>query len=156
MSKARGQYYAIAHQMLPGLFFQDPEKFIETMQTNGAEFLHYLWKKAGEYSKSNDQNAIRQFAVAVTPVGDTQIGIITLPTPKFTTEAFFVATVYRPTSSETPQYIRYITLEYGEPLEGDPHTVLCEWQGDIHRNYGDGPKAQVELFLHTIITQFLE
>ena len=155
MSKPRQQYYAIAHQMLPGLFFQDPEMFINTLKTAGAEFLHYLWKKAGEYADADDQTATRALGAAVTPVANTQIAIITLPEPKFTTEAFFAAAVYRPADGEQPPYLRYITLEYGELLEGDPYTVLCEWQGDIHRNYGDGPAAQVELFLQAVVTQFL-
>jgi len=82
--------------------------------------------------------------------GDLQVGVITLPTPQESPEAYLAAIVG---SARDPNFVRCFLLEQGSgvaneimkmlgaaPAEdaGDP-TVLGEWEGSTHRNHGAGP-----------------
>ena len=56
--------------------------------------------------------------------------------------------------------VRYFTLEKGQTIDGGDRTVLCEWAmhdtGPRHVNFGDGPDATAEAFLHAVTSQLLQ
>ena len=58
--------------------------------------------------------------------------------PRQPTEAWLAAIVG---SASDPAYLRYLLWERSESLLDErPGTVIGEWAGSIHRNYGDGPQ----------------
>lgn len=67
-----------------------------------------------------------------------RLGIITLPAPRESTEAY-VALVASPDAA--PQTHRYILWEKGSPspFDGTPQTFLCEWTAKGHITLDDGP-----------------
>jgi hypothetical protein len=65
------------------------------------------------------------------------MGVLTLPMPRGPTEAWFAAIVG---SASDPAYLRYLLWEQGESgSDGTLGTVLSEWSGSTHLNYGAGP-----------------
>jgi hypothetical protein len=56
--------------------------------------------------------------------------------------------------------VRYFTLERGLTADGGDRTVLCEWAmhdtGPRHLNFGDGPDAGADAFLHAVTSQLLQ
>ena len=87
---------------------------------------------------------------------NTVVGLVIFPPPKGITEAYFVATVYRPPVkkkwfSKEKALVRFFTLEHGINSDGSPRTVLCEWTNDeSHLNLGNGPEAIAEAFLKEV------
>jgi hypothetical protein len=66
-----------------------------------------------------------------------RVGVLTLPTPRDVTEAYLAAVVGK---TAEPPYLRCFLWEKSESLFDDkPRTVISEWAGTEHRNYGQGP-----------------
>jgi|JI10StandDraft_1071094.scaffolds.fasta_scaffold528957_2 hypothetical protein len=67
-----------------------------------------------------------------------RIGLITLPAPRESTEAY-VALVASPIAA--PDTHRFILWEKGSPspFDGSAQTFLCEWTGAGHVTHDDGP-----------------
>jgi len=139
-----------AHQALPEIFFNDPEKFIASIKNEETAFLRYVWKQVGAYIQENDQAAGDSLAAEVLPAGDYQVGLISCPEPLQPTEPHFIAAAYRPEQGEQVSQARYITLELGRSLEGGMYTVLAEWDGDRHIHYGEGPEPEAEAFMNSV------
>ena len=83
--------------------------------------------------------------------------VITMPEPKFSTEAHFIGIVYRDTEPREHQSVspstRYFTLEKAE-LSQLPK--LCEWRRDESRvNYGDGPRPDTSTFADAVLARVL-
>lgn len=80
-----------------------------------------------------------------------RISVVTLPKPRVSPEAYMVAIVHKegdplPYNGERGS-ARYFTLEYN--AQGMP-PVLCEWDAEEHRNYGEGPEPEVKAFMQAI------
>ena len=60
-----------------------------------------------------------------------RLGLMTLPTPREATEAYFAVMVG---NVAEPDLLRYFLWE-----KGDPGTFITEWQSGKHLNYGEGP-----------------
>jgi hypothetical protein len=145
-TNAPQQHYAFAHRMLPSIFLNEPAKFIGTLEQAGNDFLYYLWESLGNRLEASDLVAPEGLDCQLNQLdNDTTIALITLPPPQQITEAYFVATVYRPPMK------RFITLEYGSHGDGRQRTVLCEWTADIHSNMGDGPEPTLEAFFEAVV-----
>lgn len=67
-----------------------------------------------------------------------RLGLITLPAPRESTEAY-VALVASPMAA--PATHRYILWEKGSPspFDGSAQTFICEWTAVGHVTYDDGP-----------------
>ena len=150
-SQSRRHHYIFAHQVLPKMFFDDPEKFLDIMAHYGNRFLEWLWADIGEKIKGGngipiegiDHRIIRR-------ENDLTVVVIALPMPVAAPEAYFVAAAYRPGSASHPEAMaRFMTLERGSLPEQDRGgTFLCEWTRDAaHLNYGRGCKPNVESFV---------
>ena len=80
-----------------------------------------------------------------------RISIVTFPQPSVSTEAYMVAIVHK--EGEPLQYdgergsARYFTLEYASH---NTPPVLCEWDGEEHLNFGEGPAPDTTAFLHAV------
>jgi hypothetical protein len=60
-----------------------------------------------------------------------RLGLMTLPTPRDATEAYFAVLVGR---TSDPALLRCFLWE-----KGDARTVMTEWREGKHLNYGEGP-----------------
>ena len=56
--------------------------------------------------------------------------------PRQPTEAWLAAVVG---AASDRGYLRYFLWEQGESLDERPRTVVGEWSGSGHLNYGEGP-----------------
>jgi hypothetical protein len=150
--RARAHHYLFAHRMMPTIFFQDPEKFIGTLNEHGMPFLRFLWDRAGQVLEPALMLPGDGLDYQTRGLEDgTRIVAISLPAPQAITEAYFVALVYRPVMLQHEAIARCFTLEYGRSVFNDqPRTVLCEWSGSSHLNYGDGPEPTAEAFIASI------
>jgi len=161
---SRPHHYIFAHVALRHHFLEDPKEFTLAITQKGPGLIASLWEFVGRKLLEDDPDAevvsdeglmcnLRQlrsnhFAV-----------VVTLPPPQEMPEAYFVAMVVRPGQKklggllgETPFVSRYITLEYGVAFDDNGgleahRTVLGEWTGEQHLNYGTGPEPQLESFL---------
>ena len=80
-----------------------------------------------------------------------RISVVTFPEPRFSPEAYMVAIVHQ---EGVPQdyhlergSARYFTLEY---TGQDMAPMLCEWDDEEHRNYGDGPQPETKAFVQVV------
>ncbi len=151
LHKARGQHYIFAHRLVPGMFQEDPSKFMAYLAQDRIKFIRFLWDRAGQNMPPDDQVAPDGIDVTLRKAErDIQVALITLPPPEATTEAHFVAPAYHP-ELDGKVFARYFTLEYTLGLQdGLPHTMLCGWSGTTHFNMGDGPAAEREAFFQAI------
>jgi hypothetical protein len=160
MKTARRHHYLFAHQILPALFYHDPAKFVDNLHRGKTKYLRFLWNSVGEqYVEAESER------MPATALGcqirkldqETTAGLIILPLPEETTEAYFVAVVYRPVKrrlfKKQDALVRYITLEYGwNYIPDEPRTVLCEWTAKgAHGNMGDGPEPTLNAFFEAVM-----
>jgi len=127
-----GQRYLFAHRLLPEFFFAQPEDLWEALQRTDSPILSQLWGSLGRESSAG---------LSCTPVRreGIRLGLVTLPRPQDSPEAYFAALVYE------PQPYRYLVLEHS--FNG--RTVLGEW--NPRRNFGPGPGPQPEAFLESVL-----
>lgn len=102
---------------------------LDAMQAQDVDFFARIWTEAG-------------FRFAPMFIcrheGGWRLGLITLPAPRESTEAY-VALVASPDAA--PHTHRYILWEKGSPspFDGAPQTFLCEWTARGHVTLDDGP-----------------
>ena len=121
--------YLAAHLLLPRfLREQGAVTVLDAVERNDADFFIPVWMQAGFRFTSR---LFHQSADGL------RVGVLTLPMPREPTEAWFAAVVG---STSDPAYLRYFLWEKGESvLDNRPRTVITEWAGSQHRNYGEGP-----------------
>ena len=121
--------YIAAHMLLPRFVReQGAGVVLDAIERNDADFFIPVWMQAGFRFTS------RLFHQSVAGF---QVGVLTLPMPRGPTEAWFAAIVG---NASDPAYLRYLLWEQGESgSDGSLGTVLSEWSGSKHLNYGAGP-----------------
>lgn len=153
--QARRHHYIFAHKVLPKMFFDDPEKFLDIVAHYGNHFLKWLWADVGERIKGGNGIPIEGLNHRIIKrENGLMVVVIVLPMPVVTPEAYFVAAAYRSASASHPEpMVRFITLERSRlPEEGREDTFLCEWTRDeAHLNYGKGCKPDIESFVVAIL-----
>jgi hypothetical protein len=157
-SQPRPQHYIFAHRVLPSLFFQNPERFLEILKEDGIAFLRFYWDKVGSTLDSADTEPLHGINYETRMLEDgTAVTLIELPPPQHMTEAYFTALVYRPLGAGGDSLQRYFTLEYGmRILEPGERSVLCEWTADNrHVNYGEGPEPTSRAFFTAVCDKLL-
>jgi hypothetical protein len=149
-SKTRPHHYFFAHRALRDTFFESPHRFVRALLARKAELLHVIWDDVGEWAEDNLGTAARLpsdgLALTIHQINPLTVAlIISLPPPEQMVEAHFVGLILG------PKVTRFVTLERGRIVRSSRvRTVLCEWQGQKHANYGDGPEATVEAFARTL------
>ena len=126
MSSAR---YLAAHLLMPRfLREQGAPAVLDAIERGDADFFQPVWMNAG--FRFTTRPSYRAH-------GGLRMGVLTLPMPRDVTEAYLAAVVGK---TAEPAYLRYFLWEKSESLFDDkPHTVITEWAGTEHRNYGQGP-----------------
>jgi len=120
--------YFAAHLILPRFAREKgAATVLDAIERNDADFFIPVWMEAGF-------RFTPRFVYQVT--GGLRLGVLTLPMPRQPTEAWFAAIV---ASASDPAYLRYFLWEQGESVDGNARTVVTEWSGTGHLNYGDGP-----------------
>ena len=150
-------HYVLAHYALRQTALADPVIYLGILASEDApKFIgNMIDAVASDFGQSP---AFHADAITVHPlrVGRYPCAVIEMPEPGDVAEAYFTALVGMidladgppPESEDLPA--RYFTLEKGATLDGQPRTVLAEWDATSHMNYGDGPIATVEAFLQAI------
>ncbi|MEO8702161.1 MAG: hypothetical protein ABI867_19110 [Kofleriaceae bacterium] len=134
--------YLAAHISLPQFVRQHgAAAVLDAIGREDEVFFRPVWMEAG-FRFTPDMFVVDH--------GDLHIGVLSLPTPQESPEAYLCAVVGH---AREPQFVRCFLLEQGSgvkneilkmlgaaPAEdaGDP-TVLGEWDGSTHRNHGEGP-----------------
>lgn len=154
-NRVRRHHYIFAHKVLPKMFFDDPEKFLDIIAHHGNRFLGWLWTDVGEKIKEGNSIPIERLDHRIIRrENDLTVIVIALPMPVAAPEAYFVAAAHRPGSASHPEAMaRFMTLERSSlPGEDRVGTFLCEWTRDeAHLNYGRGCKPNVESFVGAIL-----
>lgn len=115
--------YLAAHLLLPRLLREKGAAALEAIEKSDADFFIPVWAEAGFRFTTR---------LMYLPRGDLRIGVLTLPMPRESTEAYLAAIAGRTSDASL---LRYFLWEKSE----DPATVIGEWAGSAHRNYGAGP-----------------
>jgi hypothetical protein len=151
----RQHHYVFAHRALRAMVTSDPKRGYSAMTGKVAKrLLLDLWKRVGDLS---DEETLPSngLACSVTQLDDRRtVAIVTMPPAERITEAHFIGVVFIVVRAPFRRriQIRYFTLEHSEDLEhGSPTTMLCEWRGETHVNYGEGPEPSEEAFLDALI-----
>lgn len=162
----RAQHYHFAHTELRRRAHEDPDGLVEKLSDPECEaFLNDLWSRVGnEFRNSSDEPEPEPISpegldACAARVAHRPAAIITLPPPRATTEAYFVAVVLNHDLDEAPKGppeppVYFFTLEKGFSLDDAPRTVFCQWEDHVHRNFGDGPPPQPRAFLDQIVRHF--
>ncbi len=147
----RHQHYVFAHGLLPQTAHRDPALLLSILSGGKREeFLLGLWADARTQAPDEVVIPPAGLAAEVRQSGDRSIALITMPNPERVPEAYFAAVVFLPADDDGGEGMtcRYLTLEYGFTMPGDPrHTIFGGWTPDgTHHNFGKGPPAELEAF----------
>ena len=121
--------YLAAHLLMPRFLRErSAAAALDAIERNDADFFIPVWMEAGFRFTPR---LFHQLADGL------RVGVLTLPMPREPTEAWFAAVVG---GASDPAYLRYFLWEKGESgSDNQPYTVISEWAGTQHRNYGAGP-----------------
>ena len=115
--------YLAAHLLMPRFVREKGRAALDAVERNDPDFFLSVWAEAGFRFTSRLMYATR---------GELRIGVLTLPMPREWSEAYLAAIVGKASDASA---LRYFLWEKGE----DAATVIGEWAGATHRNYGAGP-----------------
>ena len=120
--------YVAAHLLLPRfLREQGAPAVLDAIERGDADFFQPVGSMRA--SASRPGRAIGRKGL--------RVGVLTLPMPREVTEAYLAAVVGK---TPDPSYLRYFLWEKSESVFDDkPRTVISEWAGTEHRNFGQGP-----------------
>lgn len=130
----RLHHYAFAHHTLRELlaFPHSLTQLVDEDYLN--EVVHSLWEEVGNKLGPNQQLASEGLVGRSVDVEGVLGALVVLPTALNGTEAHAALIV----PLDPPNDRRFFTLEVFA-LDGNEHTVICEWEGQAHRNLGLGP-----------------
>jgi hypothetical protein len=152
----RAQHYHFAHGALRRLAFEDPERLVIALAAPEAEkFLAEMWEAVGkDLAESGEEAGVPPEGIEAIParVAGRPAGLVRLPAPEATTEAYFAAIVLNhevdePAKGAPEPEVYFFTLERGFTLDRSPRTIFCQWDAEGHKNFGDGPPPEPRAFL---------
>lgn len=159
--------YAFVHVAIRDAVMENHPELIEELDKAGEgptsmPFLHF-WSRAmmilenmGIIEMDDDEVddewlPFDEMSIEQKTIDGHRISVVTFPKPRFSPEAYMAAIVHEvdePTPYDGERgSARYFTLEYGG--EGIP-PVFCEWDGEEHCNYGEGPQPDVSAFINIV------
>jgi hypothetical protein len=161
MPEYRLHHYQFAHIVMPYRLWSAPEWFLENLYAEHARgFLITRWLEAAmdlddsQFLTPEDGLDCEYHDIS----RGYRVAIVSLPEPRYMTEAYMIAVVSRPETRllgiriKKPVY-RYFTLEYSLEIDRKTEiTYLCEWKGTKHINYEIGPEPNLSAFLRGIET----
>lgn len=156
-SNAPSLNYALAHLALKSIALGSPLQFLAIVASpDSKNFFDSIIDDIVEQmgcSKSFDSSEIQVYNQRV---NDFPCAIIKFPDPQKITEAHMVAVIAEVNLNEgfpkNPDSVqaRFLTLEKGYSESDQSITVLGEWSGGTHLNFGEGPEPSIEAFLETL------
>jgi hypothetical protein len=154
------QIYLFAHQALPVQTFADPSRMLSILAgPEGQRFLDDAWQIAGRHCDPDKRVQDASPSYTFSPTGTSGVvAVVKPPEPQEPGEAHFIAILGRFEQAENPdlaklRWVRLFTLERAiHPVNETECTMLCEWTAEgAHKNYGDGPPADEELFVEAVL-----
>jgi hypothetical protein len=133
----RAHHYVFVHQVLPQIFFNDPDGFLHvTLGPSGHRRLADLWRVVGD----------RESPSAIIPASGLEIGdvafdgrrgaLIRFPEPQFSPEGHFAALLERSDGDEPRFFVLEKTRLPSRSGEAGEQAILCEWlEGGRRRNH---------------------
>jgi hypothetical protein len=118
--------------VLPALFHDSPEAFLNLLNRDGTRFLYFYWGEAAKKlpeAQRADPFGLNYVIRKPGPRVDFILALITLPQPANPGEAFYSALAYRPwrrlllVSDMTAVF----NMEMDEPNGETPQTCLVQW-----------------------------
>jgi len=159
-------HYDFAHVVLREACGFNPLAFFQVMASPGKEeLLENLWLAACERCDGTGPAwfTSREVAVDSLMLENYPTILVTMPPPRVTTEAFYVAIVLltpmdRIVAGALPEQpaFGYYTLELGIAPNDGRYTVLCAWENGKHLSFGNGPEADSSAFLQAVSEKVLE
>jgi len=173
----RTHHYEFAHRVLPRLMFDNPGALLSLAEAGEAgEALRDMWQELGEQLAPDDRVAPDGLEVHGWNLGDHLAVVVTLPPPRRSAEAYFVAATVRELRQDHPgarsrqpdigdPKVRVFTLEHhnllewasgrvGEAGASAVSTMFCEWTGDgRHINFGAVPAPSIGDFVAILATK---
>ncbi|MCI0485291.1 MAG: hypothetical protein L0229_01695 [Blastocatellia bacterium] len=157
LSNPRPHHYVFAHQAVKGMVKGDPLQFFSIIASEGQrDFLDWIWDFVCEHLSGEDPGGLSASDInaATCSIKTYPAVIISMPEPRAIAEAHFIAIVLTGELSEAVASdqieFRYFTLECGTHMDGTERTVMCEWSGDTHMNFGDGPEPDLRKFAEVV------
>lgn len=147
-SKPRQHHYVFAHRVLPGMALSQPARFISELRGGGDAFLRSVWDRVAEDVPTSLRLTADGLAFEIIDSDEGTIAVVVLPEASGEAEAHFVALVVH----HQPEKARFFTLESAfSPVTQSRYNVLGEWTEDSHLNFGEGPSADQEAFVHAVM-----
>jgi len=164
-SEPRCDHYFFAHVVLRKAVFTNPVHCVTSLASSDCrQYLSELWDEVIAECERHRQGAslrLDDILIHKLRVGAFPCTLVEMPSPQYSTEAFFVAIILTVDITDQSQAmsvdsVRFLTLENGEPHEEEVHTVLGEWSSDgKHTTLGVGPYPELSEFV-TSITGLIE
>jgi hypothetical protein len=151
--KQTPHHYEVAHIALREFATNLPYRFLDlAVSPSKNEFLTNVLGVVSTNCAESGPAPFKARDIRMSPmfIGDYPAVLVEMPPAHFTAEAILVCFVVCVSVSELRQppanpRTRYFTLERADPLlVGSARTMLCEWSGDQHLNYGEGPEPTRE------------
>lgn len=148
LAEPRGQHYVMAHVALRQSSLHTPLMALDLLSDpkRGLGFLGRLFDDVTKNVAKNGQpTTIKSPTFKLHPIqnGAYFFAVVEMPVARAMAEAHYVAIAVDKADVDSKAKDargRYFTLELGSDFSsGALRSVLCEWQGDRHMNYGDGP-----------------
>lgn len=159
-SEPRCDHYSFAHVILRDVAFANPTQCVTALASaQVTEFLNELWEQVLAACDEHQRPATidpQDILIHKIRVGTFPCALVELPTPQFSTEAFFIALVLTVNLvgeqwAFEKRPLRYFTLEYSSAEQGDLKTVVGEWQTTDHYiNHGPGPEPDLNEFIRRV------
>ncbi|MGW8394691.1 hypothetical protein [Pseudoduganella sp. HUAS MS19] len=152
----RDHHYVFAHILVKEVCAQDPLRFFALVASpEQKDFVAWLWEMtAKQVGRPITEFDPGQLEVSTFRVKDAPAILLKMPDPIAAAEAHMVGVILtdfpKDAAAESKGSFRYFTLEHGVNLDGTIGTVLCEWDDEEHKNFGDGPPPTVEAFAGAI------
>lgn len=124
------QHYLFAHRLLPEVFAADPEGMLAMLRGDASGPMLEMWARCQQGKPMSSQGLAARL---IERPGFT-VGLVTMPPPQNSPEAYFIAMVFEPGPP------RYLVLE-----KGARGTIVGQW--NPRGNLGEGPPPEVDQFL---------
>lgn len=131
MEQSTKKLSVFSHQLLPSLFFRQPQAFIQSFELNGNEYANYLWKNLDGYSTDFENNQQLEINCLTHKNHKSVISLIEFSSPKNKHECFGIAFAYQEVNAIDKGFNRVFTAEF-LPNRA-PSIILFEWDQAIHR-----------------------
>ena len=163
-TEPRCDHYSFAHVVLRKAAFENPTLCVTSLASpDGRQYLAELWDNVVTTCREHEQPVeitLDDILIHKLRVGTFPCTLLELPSPRYSTEVFFVAIILTvdmtaDTQNISGNSVRYLTLENSEPHDEEVHTVLGEWSAEgIHYILGTGPYPELSEFVAAITELF--